>query len=187
MTNSTTETRKINHALAHGRIDPQLLNREIALGFGAHKAATAWPTWRGKCSDLLLHLSTFQIGAKDGPALLQGYLREGADGRKMTEMVANHIMLLDLETGAPIGELVDVVKKQGLLAVLYSTHSHLKTVSDYNVGEVSRWMAGNDRGTSAPTLTDAIEFMRILKRVSVPKSSRARRSGRQAPTASASL
>ena len=72
-------------------------------------------------------LRDHQAGKKDGPCFLQG---EAAGGtRKAVAMVANEILGVDLDSGAPLEEVMHTIQKHGLEAVIYTTHSHMKDTS----------------------------------------------------------
>jgi hypothetical protein len=66
-------------------------------------------------------------GKKDGPCFLQG---EAAGGtRKAVAMISNEILGVDLDSGAPLEDVIDTIQKFGLDAVIYTTHSHMKDTS----------------------------------------------------------
>lgn len=66
-------------------------------------------------------------GEKDGPCFLQG---QSADGqRKSAAQIANYILGVDLDSGAPLGDVMATIQKAGLEAIIYTTHSHLKDTS----------------------------------------------------------
>lgn len=72
-------------------------------------------------------LQDHKAGPKDGPCFLQGESAGGA--RKAVAMVANHILGVDLDSGAPLADVMATIQKHGLEAVIYTTHSHLKDTS----------------------------------------------------------
>jgi len=79
----------------------------------------------GKFTDLLRE---HKAGDKDGPCYLQG---ESADGaRKSSAQVSNWILGVDLDSGAPLADVMATIQKHGLEAVIYTTHSHLKDTSE---------------------------------------------------------
>lgn len=72
-------------------------------------------------------LQDHQAGGKDGACFLQG---ESANGtRKAVAMIANHILGVDLDSGAPLQDVMETISRHGLEAVIYTTHSHLKDTS----------------------------------------------------------
>ncbi len=77
-------------------------------------------TFRQFCDILRDH----KVGEKDGPCFLQG---ESADGaRKSSAQIANHILGVDLDSGAPLVDVIKTIEQNGLEAVVYTTHSHMK-------------------------------------------------------------
>ncbi len=75
----------------------------------------------GQFSDAL---RAHKVGEKDGPCFLQG---ESADGaRKSSAQIANHILGVDLDSGAPLADVIKTIQQHGLEAVIYTTHSHMK-------------------------------------------------------------
>jgi hypothetical protein len=72
-------------------------------------------------------LRAHKEGEKDGSCYLQG---ESADGaRKSAAQIANYILGVDLDSGAPLHDVIATISKHGLEAVIYTTHSHLKDTS----------------------------------------------------------
>jgi hypothetical protein len=66
-------------------------------------------------------------GEKDGPCFLQG---QSADGqRKSAAQIANYILGVDLDSGAPLADVMTTIQQAGLEAIIYTTHSHLKDTS----------------------------------------------------------
>jgi energy-coupling factor transporter ATP-binding protein EcfA2 len=66
-------------------------------------------------------------GQKDGPCYLQGQSAGGT--RKSAAQIENHILGVDLDSGAPLADVMQTIQKYGLEAVIYTTHSHLKDTS----------------------------------------------------------
>lgn len=78
----------------------------------------------GMFADVLLQHAE---GQKDGPCFLQGQSAGGT--RKSAAQIANFILGVDLDSGAPIQDVMDTIQRQGLEAIIYTTHSHLKATS----------------------------------------------------------
>lgn len=78
----------------------------------------------GQFSDFLRE---HKEGPKDGPCFLQG--RSIGGTRKAAAMERNFILGVDLDSGAPLGDVIDTIQRHGLEAVIYTTHSHLKDTS----------------------------------------------------------
>lgn len=86
-----------------------------------------WKPMTSTFSQLAAVLRDHQAGPKDGPCFLQG---ESANGtRKAVAMMANHILGVDLDSGAPLADVMETIARHGLEAVIYTTHSHLKDTS----------------------------------------------------------
>jgi hypothetical protein len=103
--------------------------REIVL-MGGRRRDEGQGKWKekkstfGQFTDFLLQ---HQEGSKDGPCFLQGQSAGGA--RKAAAMVKNDILGVDLDSGAPLAEVMAIIQRSGLEAVIYTTHSHLKDTS----------------------------------------------------------
>lgn len=72
-------------------------------------------------------LQDHKEGPKDGPCFLQGKSANGA--RKAVAMIENHVLGVDLDSGAPLQDVMETIQRYGLEAVIYTTHSHLKDTS----------------------------------------------------------
>lgn len=87
-------------------------------------------------------LQDHKEGAKDGPCFLQGQSAGGA--RKAVAMIANHILGVDLDSGAPLVDVIDTITKHGLEAVIYTTHSHLKNTSVIKRDHFLKWAGATE-------------------------------------------
>ncbi|SEJ83211.1 hypothetical protein SAMN05428950_103390 [Sphingomonas sp. OV641] len=82
-----------------------------------------------------------KVGEKNGTCFLQG---ESADGaRKSSAQIANHILGVDLDSGAPLNDVMATIQKHGLEAVIYTTHSHLKDTSEIKRDHFMKKMDAN--------------------------------------------
>lgn len=103
--------------------------REITLMMGRRRDEQQGK-WKAQSSTFGIFtdaLRDHKEGAKDGPCFLQG---ESADGaRKSSAQIANHILGVDLDSGAPLEDVMKTIQEYGLEAVIYTTHSHLKDTS----------------------------------------------------------
>ncbi|NBC37814.1 hypothetical protein GTZ99_14760 [Novosphingobium sp. FSY-8] len=91
----------------------------------------------GQFTDLLLE---HQEGLKDGPGFVQGECAGGT--RKAAAMIANYVLGVDLDTGAPLEEVLQTIRNAGLEAVIYTTHSHMKDTSVINRDAFIKWADG---------------------------------------------
>lgn len=104
-------------------------NKQIEIGVGRFKEDKALGTLRMTRGKLLDALCEFERGDKDGHCLLQGPV---IDGRRLAKnSIANHIMMLDCDTGTPIALLEKKVRDRGLAAVIWTTYSHMKATSTF--------------------------------------------------------
>lgn len=109
----------------------------------------------GQFSDALqLH----KEGPKDGPCFLQGECAGGT--RKAAAMIANYIIGVDLDSGAPLEDVMESIIEAGLEAVIYTTHSHLKTTSQIKRDFFLKWSDGEE-----PTPELCSEFLQTRRGV----------------------
>lgn len=83
------------------------------------------------------YLRDHKEGGKDGACFLQGECANGH--RKAAAMIVNHILGVDLDSGAPLKDVQDTIRKHGLEAVIYTTHSHLKDTSVIKRDHFFKW------------------------------------------------
>lgn len=87
-------------------------------------------------------LQDHKEGQKDGPCFLQGQSANGA--RKAVAMIANHILGVDLDSGAPLDDVMRTIQQHGLEAVIYTTHSHLKNTSVIKRDHFMKWAEASE-------------------------------------------
>src|SRR6476646_4123561 len=73
---------RLNHAEVRGVLDLDLLKRTVAISVGANRQAKFWENRTGTVADILDLLTKFEVGEKDGKAILQGALVESGERRK---------------------------------------------------------------------------------------------------------
>lgn len=101
-------------------------------------------------------LQDHKEGSKDGPCFLQGQSASGH--RKAAAMIANHILGVDLDSGAPLADVMNTIQKFGLEAVIYTTHSHLKDTS-----VIKRDHYLKKTGENEPTEDGVREYLMAVK------------------------
>lgn len=128
-------------AEALNSIDRELLDHEIEYAIGTNRSAALWKTETTKVGALLYKLMTFRIGPKDGKAITQGSLRtpQGC-ARQGLFAVRNHIVQLDFDAGHGLDYYVKQFRKRGLFAFLWTTASHLKTVTHISETALVKWL-----------------------------------------------
>lgn len=83
------------------------------------------------------NFTEFAEGPKEGRCFIQGQLV--ADARGSKEVVRNHLMMFDSDSGAPLDELQARVERLGLYACIWTTHSHGKSTTTIAEDELLRW------------------------------------------------
>jgi hypothetical protein len=155
----------MHDAVVHGVLDDALLNREIEIAFHLHGPDPSlrqgpWTTVPQKVVGLLNHLTTHvEDKKKEGKCILQGALIGGE--RKSKAATCNHILMLDADAGDGIQTVIETIKRLGLFAIVYSTHSHMKPISSIGKDELLKFV-GKDAQTY--TLEDAGRYLTQKKR-----------------------
>lgn len=89
------------------------------------KVSYGWRPLVTSVDDLANALHVPQVGAKDGACITQGAL---VGDRRMSKNVSqNDVMMLDIDNGMTLGDIVDKVQAAGLFAIVWTTYSHLTT------------------------------------------------------------
>lgn len=135
------KTTIFNDARIHGDLGAEFLTRTIQVGLTTRGAeAKKWRNIDMQLGALVAKLSEHKVGPKDGPALLQGAVIEGE--RKAQAISHLDLVILDMDTGEDIDRVIASLKELGLFAVVYSTHSHLKPVSEVPKDRFLKWSEG---------------------------------------------
>jgi hypothetical protein len=115
-----------------GAIDAELFDLPITIAFGRYREDREFKNHSGTLGHLITSLCTFERGKKDGACLLQGEVVQTAGGtrRQKENMVANHVLMLDFDTGITVEQVQAEIMRLGLFAVVWTTHSHMKPFSD---------------------------------------------------------
>jgi hypothetical protein len=156
------ELSQINDAIVYGVLPDEFLDRRLELGlspFGAETRKGVWKPWPCSVRDFLNALSEHKIGQKDGNCFLQGPPLGGE--RTSNSIPHTDILVLDLDTGESIAAIRDKLFKLGLAAVIYTTFSHLKPVSDVSKDSVVRWLGSPD---AVPDLEAVKGYLMEVKR-----------------------
>ena len=73
------------------------------------------------------------------------------------------MLLFDVDTGQPIGEVFEKIKGEGWFALVWPTHSHNKCETDITEKALLDWMRKAKRGTN-PTAADAVAYLEAEKK-----------------------
>lgn len=133
---------------------------EIVLSQGRNRSEYQgkWKPVRSVFGQFADALQLHKEGPKDGPCFLQGECAGGT--RKAAAMIANYIIGVDLDSGAPLEDVMESIIESGLEAVIYTTHSHLKSTSQIKRDYFLKWSDGED-----PTPELCAEFLQTRRGV----------------------
>jgi len=153
-----------NDATIYGDLETDqaaaLFEKPIAVSFGSGRRDMDWDQWSGTLYDLVVNkLSEFKFGAKDGWAMTQGSLAGGQ--RTANNAVANYVLMIDCDTGETVDAVHERIKQLGLFAIIWTTHSHLKSATDINEQRLIRWCKTNKTTLTADNVQDIVK--RYLK------------------------
>jgi hypothetical protein len=124
-------------------IDEAVLDRRIDIAYGHHAKSKEWINYSFTVEKFLSEYGKFSMGRKDGPAIIQGKLGAGGGQRLAQFLVSNDLLILDLDNGAPLDEVVGRVRELGLFAVVWSTYSHMRPTTGVTERELTKWAAAN--------------------------------------------
>lgn len=118
--------------------DPALGEVVTITGAGSAKATTWKPRQMTRGAVIDEFCKHREAAAKDGPAVVLGELPLGP--RTAQAVASLSFVGLDLDTGFSVDELARRVEASGLMAVIYTTHSHLKTTTREPHDALIRWL-----------------------------------------------
>lgn len=99
-----------------------------------------WKTKPGPFGLFADALMTHAEGQKDGTCFLQGECAGGQ--RKAAAMISNYVLGVDLDSGAPLAQVIATIQEAGLESVIYTTHSHMKNTSVIKRDAFIKWANG---------------------------------------------
>lgn len=121
--------------------DASIFDRKVSLAFGKNREDKNFSNVTGTIGDFIDAHMDFRIGRKDGTCVLQGTL---VSGRRLAKnVVANSILMLDIDTGLSTEAIVASVKKAGLFALVWTTYSHMTDVSTIAETKLVQWVKKN--------------------------------------------
>ncbi len=153
-------TGRFGDAILIGTLSDAALDTTLVVGYSPKGRQTGPGKWKNlsiTLGQLLAHkLSKHVAGEKDGECLLQG---EAIDGeRRAQAMRANDLLILDLDTGDDIEQVKARLVELGRFAVIWTTHSHLKPITEVNKDAVMKWAS-----TEEPTIDHAAGYLRDIR------------------------
>ena len=105
-----------------------LVSREVEIAVGANRNDKNFRTVKSTLHQFLAGVMSARIGEKDGRCYLSGSL---VGGQRIARNVRhNYVMLLDIENGITVDEVLERITKHGITAVVYTTYSHMKSETE---------------------------------------------------------
>jgi hypothetical protein len=123
--------------LAPYREASPLLAQQMIVSLGANKESQRWKPQAMPIGAFIAKLCRHEVGAKDGPSYVLGDMVPGR--RLKTAVKALYAVGLDMDTGTSIAQIEEALLGLGCLAVRYSTHSHLKSVTEFKRDRLTKW------------------------------------------------
>lgn len=159
-----TPTTKFKDMEIFGAVSKDTADKKISISWSDKGVRTHRDGW-GKPMDttigqLLAMLAEHHEGTKDGRCVLQGALV--GNERKTNSMRSMDLMILDLDTGEDMATMRRTIQNKGLMALLYTTHSHMKAVSEIKKDTLYRFTKKTSDQTV--TLEDCVRYLIEVKR-----------------------
>jgi hypothetical protein len=139
----------------HGVLDEALMARQIELALSTRGSVTPSGKWKNypmTLGNFVNSLAVHKEGDKDGPCFIQGATIDGE--RRANAIRHLDILTLDLDTGESIEDVISRIKELGLFAVVYTTHSNLKPITEVKNDEVLRWLGSEEVELTAKHVAD---------------------------------
>lgn len=140
--------------------DPRLAEPVVITG-GANRKSIDWkPTERTRGGVIDIFCRHNVAADKDGPGVVLGKM---APGRRLNEAVEEMWFVgLDFDSGIAGDTLAQAIADTGLMAVMASTHSHLKTTTVESLSSIQNWLAEN--GREGEEVTQAVVRERMAEK-----------------------
>ena len=156
------QTTAWNDATQHGVIDDEILDAEVEVSFSKYGESTPkgkWLTKSGTVRTVFDWLSKHDVGDKDGTCVMQGALVGG--DRNAAAVKHQDFLIMDCDSGEPLASIHEKVRKLGVAALVYTTHSHMKGMSEIKRDVLVKWTGGD--GEEDPTVQQAIDYLTEAK------------------------
>jgi len=115
---------------------------EITVALGPNRESKQWKPMSMPAGAFIARLCQHQVGRKDGPAFVLGDMVPGQ--RFKNRVKSLYGVGLDIDTGTPSSTVDTALAALQVQAVRYTTHSHLKTHTDFNKDRVIKWSEGRE-------------------------------------------
>jgi hypothetical protein len=140
--------------------DPHL-DEPVVITGGANRKSVDWKPsemTRGQVINIFCRHNV--APDKDGPAVVLGSMKPG---RRLNEAVEEMWFAgLDFDSGIAGDTLAQAIADTGLMAVMASTHSHLKTTTVESMSSIQNWLTEN--GREGEEITQAVVRQRMAEK-----------------------
>nr|WP_312991071.1 DUF5906 domain-containing protein [Brevundimonas diminuta] len=140
--------------------DPRLTEPVVITG-GANRKSVDWKPsemTRGAALDIFCRHNVSPN--KDGPGVVLGSMKPG---RRLNEAVEEMWFAgLDFDSGITGDTLAEAIAETGLMAVMASTHSHMKTTTIESLSSLQNWLTEN--GREGEEITQAVVRQRMAEK-----------------------
>lgn len=146
-----------------GDLDEDILTRRLTLAIsnkGRETPRGQWFEWKTDVRETINQLFKHTVGKKDGKSFVAGSCLGGE--RKITSIGELSLLCLDLDTGDNLDDLLSKIQKLGLFAIIHTTHSHMKDVTELSQDGVIKWI--NKGSNYEPTVEDYTSYLIEVKR-----------------------
>lgn len=141
----------------HGVIYRDQFDEQITIAFGKNQSEKVWDEKTMPLGRLVATLTNHKVGSKDGACFITGKPLGGKRTRNTIERM--HIMGLDIDTGAPLASTIARIQELNLLAIIYTTHSHMKAVTDIAQTKFYNWAKKAGIGAKTDDLDQIKAFL----------------------------
>ncbi|TIT12573.1 MAG: DUF927 domain-containing protein [Mesorhizobium sp.] len=143
----------INDAEVWGTLTDEIVNLPIAISTASGREAREWKIHaEARFGDLIQTVFSKHIaGKKDGNSIVTGTLGK-SKRRTKSNVLANYLMGLDVDSGASMEETFQKVRAKGLTAIFYTTHSHGTTEVEIAYDRFHRWCVKEELPPEPTTL-----------------------------------
>ncbi len=157
------DTRSPSTAAA-GTLDNDLPARTITIAIGADETSQNFKSASFSIGEFIDRLKEFEVSErKSGTCFLQGAVVVGTGQRLAVNMARNYTIMLDCDTGQDIGPVLENIRREGWLAIVYPTFSNGKASTDIKEKVIAEWMRKHKR-TGEPTVADAVGYLQEKER-----------------------
>jgi hypothetical protein len=147
------------------KLPDDIANRALVVAYGVRAKDMNFVNRTLSVEDFVNSLMTFERGVKDGACILSGAVvpaPSGARGtdRKAHNMTANYVVMIDFDQGDTPEEVQQKARDLGLMAVVWTTHSHWKQIYPVPEKAVIDWLRKNGTHSDAPDNAEVNVFFR---------------------------